>query len=215
MKLTPLQQTVIRLNKTLPSNDTEIVRWAVDKTRPRIATRHRNGVTVCFSCGNTMVYTGKDRFARCCECGHTVEIIEDDDWLATKRMICYYFASLEVVEGLQVMRTYEVIFRYNAINRLKDYLVREICRHWITADGRWAVTSLRRFIGRLMPCSKKMKLRKGDTEIEDYLANNAIVIDNGNLLPELSMALGSKRKLIKGNALTIIRNTLEPDYSII
>ena len=215
MKLTPLQHTVIRLNKTLLSKDKEIVRWAVDKIRPRIAIRHTNGVTVCFSCGNTMVYTGKDRFARCCECGHTVEIMEDDYWLACKRMICCYFASLEVVEGIQVMRTFEVIFRYNAINRLKDYSVREICRHWITSDGRWVVTSLRRFIGRLMPCSKKMKLRKGDTESEDYLANNAIVIPDMTLLPELSQVLNSKRNLIKGNALSIIRNTLEPNYSII
>lgn len=215
MKLTPLQQTVTRLDKSLPSKGVEIGRWVVDNARPHIAVRHSNGVTVCFSCGNAMVYAGKDRFARCCECGCTVEIIEDNDWLASKRMMACYFASLEVVEGIQVMRTYEVVFRYNAINRLKDYSVREVCRHWITSDGRWAVTSLRRFIGGLFPYSKKMKLRKGSTEIEDHLANKAVLIPDMMLLSVLALKLGNTDILMPGNALSIIRNILESDYSII
>lgn len=215
MKLTPLQQTVIRLDKTLPSKGVEIGRWAVDNARPRIAVRHNNGVTVCFSCDNAMVYAGKDRFARCCECGRTVEIVEENDWLATKRMMPRHFAVLEVVEGLQVMRTYEVVFRYNAINRLKDYSVREVCRHWITENGRWAVTSLRRFIGGLLPYPKKMKLHKGSTEIEDHLANKAVVIPDMRLLPVLAMKLGGSDMLMPGNVLSTIRNVLEPDYSII
>lgn len=162
-----------------------------------------------------MVYAGKDRFAKCCECGNIVEVIEGNDWLASKRMFARHFASLEVVEGLQVIRTFEVVFRYNAINRLKDYLVREICRHWITSDGRWAVTSLRHFIGVLMPWCRKMKLRKSSTEIEDHLANIASVIPGMRLLFELSVKLGTANKLMPGNALSTIRNILEPDYSII
>jgi len=162
-----------------------------------------------------MVYAGKDRFAKCCECGNIVEVIEGNDWLASKRMLVRYFASLEVVEGLQVIRTYEVVFRYNAINRLKDYSVRELCRHWITSDGRWAVTSLRHYVGGLMPWSRKMKLRKGSTDIEDDLANKASVIPGMILLSELSIKLGNLNKLMPGNALSTIRNILEPDYSII
>lgn len=215
MKQTPLQKIVTRLDKSLPSKGVEIGRWVVDNARPHIALRYINGVTVCFSCGNAMVYTGKDCFARCCECGRTVEIIEDNDWLASKRMMSCYFASLEVVEGIQVMRTYEVVIRYNAINRLKDYSVREVCRHWITSDGRWAVTSLRRFIGGLLPYSKKMKLRTGSTEIEDHLANKAVVVPDMTILTELSQKFGPKNRLIQGNALATIRNILEPDYSII
>lgn len=214
MKLTPLQQTVTRLDKSLSSKGIEIGRWVVDNARPHIAVRHRNGVTVCFSCSNAMVYTGNDRFAKCCECGNIVEIIEENDWLTSKRMLARHFASLEVVEGIQVIRTYEIVFRYNAINRLKDYSVREICRHWITSDGRWAVTSLRHFIGGLMPWCRKMKLRKGSTEIEDHLANKASVIPKLTLIPELSIKIGNPYKLMSGNVLSIIRNILEPDYSI-
>lgn len=215
MRLTPLEQTVIRLDKSLSPKGIEVGRWAVDNARPHIAVRHSNGVTVCFSCGNAMVYAGKDRFAKCCECGKIVEVIEGNDWLASKRMLVRYFASLEVVEGLQVIRTSEVVLRYNAINRLKDYSVRELCRHWITSDGRWAVTSLRHFIGSLMPWSRKMKLRKGSTDIEDDLANKATVIPEMTVIPELSMKIGNPNKLMPGNVLSIIRNILEPDYSII
>lgn len=215
MGLTPLQQTVTRLNKSLSPKGIEVSRWVVDNARPHIAVRHSNGVTVCFSCGNAMVYAGKDRFAKCCECGNIVEIIEENDWLASKRMLSRHFVSLEVVEGLQVIRTYEVVFRYNAINRLKDYSVRELCRHWITSDGRWAVTSLRHYVGGLMPWSRKMKLRKGSTDIEDDLANKASVIPGMILLSELSIKLSNPNKLMPGNALSTIRNILEPDYSII
>lgn len=215
MRLTPLEQTVIRLDKSLSPMGIKVGRWVVDNARPEIAVRHRNGVTVCFYCGNAMVYAGKDRFAKCCECGRIVEIIEDNDWIASKRMMVRHFASLEVVEGIQVIRTYEVVFRYNAINRMKDYSVREICRHWITSDGRWAVTALRHFIGELMPWYRKMKLRKGATDIEDYLANKASVIPEMTLLSELSMKLSTPYKLMAGNALSTIRNILEPDYSII
>lgn len=162
-----------------------------------------------------MVYVGKDSFAKCCECGLTVEIIEENDWLESKCMMSRYFASLEVVEGIQVMRTFEVMFRYNAINRLKDYSVREICRHWITSDGRCVVTSLRRFTGWLMPCSKKMKLRRGLTEVEDQLANKATVLPDMTLIPKLAHDLESKNRILPGNVLATIRNILEPDFSIV
>lgn len=215
MKLTPLQETVKYLDKSLPSKEKIIERWAIDNARPQIAVRQNNLVTVCFCCANTMVYAGQDRYVKCVECGRTVEIIEEQDWLASKCMTSRYFASLEVVNGIQLMRTFEVIFRYSAINRLKDTSVREVCRHWITSDGRCAVTSLRRFRGFLIPKAKSMKLRKGLTETEDYIANQAFVIPKMTLLPELSMKLTSVDKIIPGNALTIIRNLLEPDYSVI
>lgn len=215
MKLTPLEQTVIRLDKSLSPKGIEIGRWVVDNARPEIAVRHRNGVTVCFSCGNAMVYTEKDPFAICRECGNVVEVIEENDWLASKRMWVRHFAYLEVVEGIQVLRTYEVVFRYNAINRLKDYSVRELCRHWITSDGRWTVTSLRRYFGSLMPWSRKMKLCKGLTEVEDDLANRASVIPELTLIPELYLKLGGVDMLMPGYALSTIRNILEPNYSII
>lgn len=215
MRLTQLQQEVTLLDKSLSPKGIEVGRWVVDNARPEIAVRHRNGVTVCFSCGNAMVYAGNDRFAKCCECGNIVEIIEENDWLASKRILVRHFASLEVVEGLQVIRTFEVVFRYNAINRLKDYSVRELCRHWITTDGRWTVASLRHFIGGLMPWCRKMKLRKGSTDIEDDLANKALIVPDMALLTELSMKLGTPNKLMQGNALSTIRNILEPDYSII
>lgn len=162
-----------------------------------------------------MVYAGKERYVKCCNCEHTVEIVDEEDWLASKRMMCRYVATLEVVEGIQLMRTYEIILRYSAINRLKNAGVREVCRHWIVSDGRCEVTSLRRLPRFLVPRSKWMKLRRGSTETEDHIANHAMVLPKMTLLPELRQKLGSVEKLIPGNALTIIRNLLEPDYSTI
>ena len=215
MKMTPLQETVKRLDRTLAQKDKEVAAWVIDNARPHIAIRQNNLVTVCFCCGNTMVYAGKDKYVKCVDCGHTVEIIEEQDWLESKRMMSRYFASLEVVDGIQLMRTYEVILRYSAINRLKDASAREVCRHWITSDGRCVVTSLRRFTGFLMPKMKSMKLRKYLTETEDHIANHAFILPVVKLLPELKMKLVTVERLMPGNALTNIRNLLEPDYSTI
>ena len=176
MKMTPLQETVKRLDRDLDRKDPEIARWVIDHARPHIAIRQNNLVTVCFCCGNTMVYAGKDKYVKCVDCGRTVEIIEEQDWLASKRMMSRYFASLEVVDGIQLMRTYEVVLRYSAINRLKDASAREVCRHWITSDGRCVVTSLRKFTGFLMPKVKSMKLRRDLTETEDHIANHAVIL---------------------------------------
>ena len=215
MKMTPLQETVRRLDRTLAQKEKEVAAWVIDNARPNIAIRQNNLVTVCFCCGNTMVYAGKDRYVKCVDCGRTVEIIEEQDWLESKRMMSRYFASLEVVDGIQLMRTYEVILRYSAINRLKDASAREVCRHWITSDGRCAVTSLRKFTGFLIPKATSMKLRKGLTETEDHIANHAVILPGVKLLPELKMKLATVERLMPGNALTNIRNLLEPDYSTI
>lgn len=215
MKLTPLQDMVKYLDKTLPSENKKIAQWVIDNARPHIAIRQNNLVTVCFCCGNTMVYAGNERYVKCCDCNRTVEIVEEQDWLASKRMAARYFASLEVVDSIQLIRTYEVILCYTAINRLKDAMVREVCRHWITSDGRCEVTSFRRHTGFLLPKSMAMKLRKGNTDIEDHIANHAYVMPDMTLLAELKNKLVNTDKLVPGNALTIIRNLLEHDYSTI
>lgn len=217
MKLTPFQEKVKSLDKTLSSDNKKLVQWVIDNARPNIAVRLNNLVTVCFCCGNAMVYAGHDRFVKCVECGKTVKIIESKDWLASKRMAFRDFASLEVVDGIQLIRTYKAVLRYNAINRLMDCSACEICRHWITSDGRYAVTSClnRCFIERLVLSPTKMKLCKGSTEVEDHLANAAFVLPDIALIPELSQKIGKKLRELPVNALATILNTLEPDYSII
>lgn len=213
--MTPLQEKVMLLDRSLRSKEKEIGHWVIDHARPHIAVRQDNLVTVCFCCGHTMLYACNERYTKCGECGRTVVIVEEMDWFESKRMLSRHFACLEVVDGIQLMRTYEVILRYTAINRLKDASVREICRHWITADGRCEVTSLRRFTGYLLPKSMAMKLRQGLTETEDRMANHALVLPDMELLPELSASLDYKNSMIHGNALATIRNHLETDFSTI
>lgn len=213
MTLTPLQTTVSRLDKSLPSKDKDVCRLVIDKARPYMAIRQSNKVTVCICCGNSMVYSGNERFVKCCECGRTVEIIEEEAWLSSKRSVQKYFATIDVVDGIQLMRTYDVVLRYSAINRLKDVAVNELCRHWITSDGRCEVTSKRRFMGTFITLFKSMKLRLKSTDVEDYLANHAVMLPEIRLLPELSLKLVSSDRLVPGNALATIRNLLEPDYS--
>lgn len=108
MAITPLQTTVSRLDKSLRSEDKDVCRRVVDKARPYIAIRQSNKVTVCMCCGNSMVYSGNERFVKCCECGRTVEIIEEEAWLSSKRSVQKYFATVDVVEGIQLMRIYDV-----------------------------------------------------------------------------------------------------------
>lgn len=213
MKLPPFQKTVLHLNKSLPTKEEDIGRWLIDHGRPHFAVRHNDLVTVCFCCGNTIVHYSNDRYVRCENCGRAVEIIEEQDWLASKRMISRYFATLYVIEGIQLMRTFNVTLSYSTINRLKSASVLEICCHRITPDGRCAVTSRRRFTSILMPKGKAMKLRKDSTDAEDLTANHAYIRPYMKLLPELAMKLALTNKIMLGNALSTIRNLLEPDCS--
>ena len=87
MRLTPLQENMKRLDRTLPSENKKVAQWVIDNARPHIAIRQNNMVTVCFCCGNAMMYAGSTRYAKCLECGCTVEIIEEQDWLESKRMV--------------------------------------------------------------------------------------------------------------------------------
>ncbi len=213
MKHTPFQEIVLRINKSLPQKDNEIADLAMNRTRPLLAVRQRNGITVCLFCGNTMVYREKNRYAKCHECEKNVEIIEEDDWLAYKRCVPLYFASLEVIDNIQLMRTYETIFRYSAINQLNDVSVHELCRHWMTSEGYCEVTSLRRFCGAYLTPFRSMVLRNSSTDNEDYIANHAIVLPDMTLLSELDGKLGMYEKLIQGNILATIKNILKPNNS--
>ena len=112
MRLTPLQENVKRLDRALSSESKKVTQWVIDNARPQIAIRRNDTVTVCFCCGNSMMYAGSARYATCLECGSTVEIVEEQDWLESKRMVSRHFATLEVVEGIQLIRSYEVVLRY-------------------------------------------------------------------------------------------------------
>ena len=215
MGLTPLQEKVKCIDRSLPSRTKEVENWVIDHARPQIALRQNNLVTVCMCCGNTMVHSGSDRYVKCVECGRTVEIVEEQKWLAAKRMASRYFAFLEAINDIQVMRTFEVVLQYSAINRLKNSFVREVCRHWITDDGRCVVTSPRRFTASFFPATRRMKLRTGSTETEDHMANHAYILPGFTLIPKLLMKLATTDVLIPGNALTNIRNLLEQDYSTV
>lgn len=151
MAITPLQTTISRLDKSLRSEDKDVCRRVVDKARPYMAIRQSNKVTVCMCCGNSMVYSGNERFVKCCECGRTVEIIEEEAWLSSKRSVQKYFATVDVVEGIQLMRTYDVVLRYSAINRLKMSLFtnsaatgshRTVDARSLPSDTSWAHSSL-------------------------------------------------------------------------
>lgn len=214
MKLTLLQQKIIGLDKSLDSKNKEIEQWIITNTRPDIAVRKKNLVTVCLCCGNRMVFSGNEKFVRCCDCGRIVELVEENDWLLCNRTQADYCATLEVIEDLQVMRTYEIVQEYSANNSLKSTFVREICRHWITSDGHCEVTSVRRFTEIFLPNFNSMRLRKKSTYIEDEYGNNAYILPDIILIPELKSKLDASCIIGRRNMLSKIRRQLEMCHSL-
>ena len=109
----------------------------------------------------------------------------------TKGMV----STLGVIDGLQVQRTFEIRCRYFMKDRKREYSIRELCRHWLSPDGSIAITALPRLMGQFMdsfPFNGKIELRGSSQMVYDYIADNAEVYPEYQLIPLLSHSLTLK-----------------------
>ena len=143
-------------------------------------------------CGNAMVYAGNARNVKCLECERTLKFIEADTWKSIKGTLKGLFSTLGVIDGLQVQRTFEIRFRYFMKDRKREYSIRELCRHWLSPDGSIAITALPRLMGQFIdsfPFNGKIELRGSSQMVYDYIADNAEVYPEYQLIPLLSHSL--------------------------
>lgn len=203
---TPYQKRIIELNKSVIELPEDIISWAKESAIVHPAVRQKNKVTVCPMCGNAMVYAGDSRKVKCLECGRTLRVIENDTWKSIKGTLKGWFSTLGVIEGLQVQRTFEIRCRYSLRDRKHEYFIRELCRHWLSPEGELTITALPRMMGQFMdsfPFNGKIELRGTSQMVYDYIADNAEVYPEYQLITLLSDSLTSVDILGYGRQTTL------------
>lgn len=191
---TQYQKRVVGLNNSLPPLSEDVIAWAKENALTHPAVRRKNNVTVCSMCGNAMVFDGKDSNVICLECGRKLQVVESETWKAIRGQIKGWFATVAGIDGIQLQRTFEIRCRYNLKDRQHRYYIRELCRHWISADD-VAITALPRMMGQFIDCFPmvgKIELRGSSQMVYDYIADHAIIYPAIDLLPGLEQMLNTE-----------------------
>ena len=130
-------------NMKLSTVSPKAIEWALGNIIVHIAFRTSGHNSTCGDCGAKFDHRGKGKSVCCPHCGHRLQV---KDTLKRKEVQSAYFSSLEVVDGLQVQR----VFLLRAVCRKGMKLEKscmEVCRLWLNAGGRMAVTSRARTLG--------------------------------------------------------------------
>lgn len=137
------EKAVAASNGRLSPVSPKAVEWAVKNVITHFAFRTSSHNCTCGDCGAKFGHKGKGKSVCCPHCGHRLQV---KDTLKRKEVQSAYFSSLEVADGLQVQR----VFLLRAVCRkgmkFKTSCM-EVCRLWLNADGRMAVTSRARTLG--------------------------------------------------------------------
>ena len=117
--------------------------WAIRTQIDHIAFRTSGYKCTCGDCTHRFNYEGKAKSIKCPHCGRVVKIID------TKKRIFFpavYFNTTEVLDNIQVLRTYRLNATYRKGSE-SSYEVIEVCRLWLNSKGQTAVTSRKRSLG--------------------------------------------------------------------
>ena len=136
-----------------------------------------------------MVYSGTERNVKCLECGRYVQIIESETWKAIKGIIKGWFSTLNVIDGIQLQRSFQIRCRYYLDGRDHQHYIRELSRHWLSPQGKLAITALPRMMGQFLDCFPlvgKIELRGTSQMVYDYIADNSELYPDLQLIPPLS-----------------------------
>lgn len=165
------------------------VSWAVRNLIDHPAFRTSGYKCMCGDCGKTFDYKGKGKYVCCPHCGGRLKVT---DTMKRKLETATYFSVLQVVDGLQVQRVFRLNATYQKGKAIKTEHD-EVCRLWLNAQGKFAVTSHTRTTGYYLDSfswSSDIELRPF-TEVHWQLAGS-------NVYPHYSAIPELKRNGLKG-----------------
>lgn len=137
------EKAVAASNGKLTVLSPKAVEWAVSNVIVHIAFRTSGHNCMCGDCGAKFDHKGKGKSVCCPHCGHRLQV---RDTMKRKEVQSAYFSSLEVADGLQVQRVFLLRALCRKGMKLKTSCM-EVCRLWLNAEGRMAVTSRARTLG--------------------------------------------------------------------
>lgn len=192
---TQFQHSVVSANEQIQPISQKQIEWAETKLTPHFSFRTKGKENVCSECGESFIYDQTTKTCRCPHCGTLLKIQD-----TRKKNISHrtYFSSLEITNGIQVQR----VFQLNSTFHKGQRAVRsgmELFRLWFDGEGQSAVTSKKR-----NPFSCFLNAFCADSEIElrpnnpDYLLiANTPMAPNAQILPSFAKKGVTKRLLAK------------------
>lgn len=204
------QKRIVELDKTIKPLGDEVIAWAKEYALRHPAVRQKNNATVCSMCGNNMIYSGMERNVRCLECGRHVQIIEEKTWDSIRGTLKNWFSVMEVIDGIQLQRTFEIKCKYNLKSCNHDYTVRELSRHWLSPEGEIAVTAVPHIMGQFItdfPVISSIKLRESSRMVYDHIADNSVVYPKSKFIDILAKSLPLENIILKDSQ-TVLRELI-------
>lgn len=176
------ERLVAASNVKLAAIPHKAVDWAIKNLIDHTVFRTSGHKCTCGDCGKPFDYKGKGKYVCCPNCGGRLKVT---DTLKRKLETAVYFSVLQVVDGLQVQRTFllKVTFQKGKAIRTEHD---EVFRLWLNAKGKFAVTARMRTTGYYLDSfswSSDIELRQF-TEVHWTLANREIY-PHYSTIPEL------------------------------
>lgn len=176
------ERLVAASNEKLTAIPHKAVDWAIKNLIDHTVFRTSGHKCTCGDCGRPFDYKGKGKYVCCPNCGGRLKVT---DTLKRKLETAVYFSVLQVVDGLQVQRTFllKVTFQKGKAIRTEHD---EVFRLWLNAKGKFAVTARMRTTGYYLDSfswSSDIELRQF-TEVHWTLANREIY-PHYSTIPEL------------------------------
>lgn len=178
---TRFQHKVVAANERLLPITEAQQQWAFHNTMAHYAYRTPSGKTTCLDCGHHWHTEGELDTCLCPHCGTELRIKDTLQRTARQRST---FSVLTTQDGLQVQRVYRMDATFSKSSRPTFYAM-EVSRMWIDANGKTAVTALRRCLGRYLDSfiyDNTLELRQ-PSEVYDYIADNTFIYPRYNVLP--------------------------------
>lgn len=175
---------IISLNKKVKPIRRRPEKWALKNCFRHPAFRNKSGIAVCGYCGKTLRPDSVGIVSYCPHCHSMVEILDNKKRTYNSAT---YFSTIEIIEDVQVLRTFHLKVNYRKGEPL-SHLTREVCRNWIDGKGNTSITGLRRTIGYYLDSfnwNSKIELRQYSDVFNHII--DTFVYPQFDLIPELKL----------------------------
>lgn len=137
---TQFQHSVVSANAQIQPISQKQIEWAETKLTPHFSFRTKGKENVCSECGESFIYDQTTKTCRCPNCGTLLKIQD-----TRKKNISHrtYFSTLEIVNGIQVQRVFQLNSTFRKGQRATHSGI-EMFRLWHDGEGQTAVTSRKR-----------------------------------------------------------------------
>jgi len=140
---TKLQQQVYSLSQQLPEITTEQKKWAFKNCLKHIGFRNKKGIS-CLDCGHVWAGPQTVKTCRCPSCNTKLSIEDTRKKLYSQPRVVV--ALLDVVDGYQVNRFYEIFSHHRAGNKPRQFIW-EIVQQWFVPGEKLTIVGRTQYMG--------------------------------------------------------------------